>query len=793
MKTGGRTGVSCNPAFVSTTATPAVPLRITVPHVFGAQSSPQGLIISANPGFAYRNWTFTDDGTDIRPFQFGDYLSLTGVTPGTGLQNNQAGGPEYGYYDASTNRSAQRGTRGNDVLQRSVFFDVKYEFSDRFRVNLQSMNGRSESSFYNQPSNMTIPGALYAWTIYRANPYLPAQLAAEMDRLALPSIQITSAGIIDRPGRINIYDNRGDRSVGELESHTLSFDFDVTEKWSLGFDYQRAESTVATGILNVPRIDKFFLAMDAVRHPTTGQIVCNIAVRNPTPADLATFMQGILLPSPLDPRRARHLADRPVEPAGVQAVQSVWPWQRESGRQGLDRGPREDAIPRARAGLRGGAGHGRRVRGLGRRPAVDRRRPDLARRAVHAGQLPGLWRARRAERADSRHSRHPNGLRERRQPLAASVLRDRRRQRREERVGVVQRAEHADLGVRLGRRVGSTLGFRRSDYKRAGVQDSWKIGLDAQVFDTLRWRVTKSSDIREPNFAEVFLTGTGGGMVVDKFRGNEQNNALTILATSNPTLGAESADTLTTGFVWEPQFANWIDGLQLSLDWYDINLDGAVAPYGAQRIVDDCFATGAASACDLIQRAPPAAGQSIGTISRILNQNINADTAQTRGVDLEFLWGFEPDFAGNRDESFNIRGLFGRLHENSTTTAAGTTRDEAGSQTRPVYSGIVSGTYNLGKWGLMLQGDYYHHVMNNITWVEGVDVDDNWVASQSTLSFAASYRGESANGMAWRAAFNITNLTDVEPSIVANSTGQTLVMGHDTLGRRYQVSVNVDF
>ena len=94
-----------------------------------------------------------------------------------------------------------------------------------------------------------------------------------------------------------------------------------------------------------------------------------------------------------------------------------------------------------------------------------------------------------------------------------------------------------------GRRVGSTLGFRRSDYKRAGVQDSWKIGLDAQVFDTLRWRVTKSSDIREPNFAEVFLTGTGGGMVVDKFRGNEQNNALTILATSNPTLGAESADT----------------------------------------------------------------------------------------------------------------------------------------------------------------------------------------------------------------------------------------------------------
>ena len=116
---------------------------------------------------------------------------------------------------------------------------------------------------------------------------------------------------------------------------------------------------------------------------------------------------------------------------------------------------------------------------------------------------------------------------------------------------------------------------------------------------------------------------------------------LTVLATSNPALGAEEGETLTAGFVWQPQFADWIDGLQLSLDGYDIQLSGAVAPYGAQRIVDDCFATGAASACNLIQRIPTTDG-SIGPISRILNQNINADLARTRGVDLEMIWAFEP-------------------------------------------------------------------------------------------------------------------------------------------------------
>ena len=69
---------------------------------------------------------------------------------------------------------------------------------------------------------------------------------------------------------------------------------------------------------------------------------------------------------------------------------------------------------------------------------------------------------------------------------------------------------------------------------------------------TLRWRATKSHDIREPNFAEIFLTGTGGGSVIDQFRNNEQNNALTVLAMSNPALGAETGDTITTGFVWQP-------------------------------------------------------------------------------------------------------------------------------------------------------------------------------------------------------------------------------------------------
>jgi outer membrane receptor protein involved in Fe transport len=789
-------GLVKNPAWVSATATPNVPQRITVPYVFGAQSSPQGLIISSNPGFAYRNWTFTDDGTDIRPFAFGDYLSLTGVTPGVGQLNNQSGGQEYKYYDLANQRNSLRGVRGNDVDQHSVFVGLKYDINDRMNVHVQTLAGRSESDFFDQASNMAIVGPLYAWTIQRENPFIPARLAAEMDRVGMTSFQMTSTGIVDGPGLVNIYDDRSDVSVGELESSSVGFDWDITERWSLSADYQHGKSTVTTGIENVPRIDKFFLAMDAVRDPVTNNIVCNVALRNPSPAELAAFMVGKLLPSPLDPNGVP--ADSPIGPLNPQECVPFNPFGTGNANQAAkdwivdkqkkqERVLTQDFAEILATGLLSdgwGAGPISLAAGLTWRDEdfTQDNTPSYGERGVLNAPALGIRNIPNGFAGAGNRSLHP---------FSAIGAGDGDR-------SVWEWYTELNLPIwagENGKRLGSSWGFRSSDYKRAGRQDSWKVGLDYQIVPTLRWRATKSSDIREPNFAEIFLTGTGGGSVIDRFRSNEQNNALTVLATSNPTLGPEQGDTLTTGFVWQPNFADWIDGMQLSLDAYDIQLAGAVAPYGAQRIVDDCFATGAPSACNLIQRIPTTNG-TIGPISRILNQNINADNARTRGVDLEMIWGFEPDFVSSQSETLQIRALLGRLSENSTTTAAGTRQDQvgaAGPSSRPKYSGVITADYDLGRWGLMLQGIYFDKVMNNITWVEGRDVDDNWISSQTTFNFAASYRGELSGGTEWRAAFNVTNLLDEEPPIWAQATGQSIVLGHDTLGRRYQLSVNFSF
>jgi outer membrane receptor protein involved in Fe transport len=772
-----------NPAWKSTDAPGTNPQRITVPYVFSTQSSPQGTIIT--PNLPYTNWVFTDDGTDIRPYSYGDYASISGP----GAQNNQSGGQEYKYFDAQS----QRGPGGNEVKQRTGFMGLKFDASDRLFFTLQAAFGRSESNRYGLHSNASISGPVYAWKVFRDNAYLPPRLGEAMDAAGIDMVKFSLIGVVDGPGLINIYDNRGDRAIQSQQMYTAGFDFDIDDNWHLNGAYQRGATRIDTGMLNIPRTDKLFLAMDAVRDPSTGQIVCNIALRNPQPAELAAYMEGRLVGSPTDVNGV--YVDSPVGPLNPQecvpfnpfglgnANQAAKDWIVEEGKKQIRTLDQDFAEILLTGVISEGWGAGPLSLAAGltwRDESFDQvNYPEWGeRQPVNAPEL-GIRAIPDGFAGDGNRELHPfSGVGS--GGGSKSVW-----------------EWYSELNVPIwewdsGQRVGSSFAYRSSDYSQAGRQESWKIGLDAQLLDSLRWRATKSSDIREPNFAETFLSGTGGGSVTDGLRNGEANGSLTVLANANLDLKPEIGDTVTTGFVWQPTFAEWIDGLSMSLDWYEINLKGAITTYGAQRIVDDCTAK-VQSACDLIVRDAPNNGFDVGPITRILNMYINADMAQTRGVDFEASYRMEPDFFADQDESLSLRALVGYLGENSTTTAAGATQDQAGSRTRPEYTSVISGTYAVGPWSVMLQGHYFDSVMNNNTWIEGRDVDDNWIASNTTFNSAINYQGETNDGTVWRVAFNVTNLFDREPSIAPGTGGQGLVTGHDALGRRYQISLNLDF
>src|SRR5690606_17210160 len=121
---------------------------------------------------------------------------------------------------------------------------------------------------------------------------------------------------------------------------------------------------------------------------------------------------------------------------------------------------------------------------------------------------------------------------------------------------------------------------------------AWKLGLDWQVYDDLRLRATSSRDVRAGTLSERFDQQGQGATARDPERGG-QTVAFSQTIGGNPNINPEEADTITVGAVYQPSY---VPGLAVSVDYYDIKLNGAIAQLGVQRIVDDCFA-GSAQAC----------------------------------------------------------------------------------------------------------------------------------------------------------------------------------------------------
>src|SRR5690606_1905458 len=124
------------------------------------------------------NYTFTDDGSGVRPYVYGDYSNS--------FTNSQSGGPEFrNHIDAFA-----QGPDGNEVVQRSFFGAVKYDVTDRFSVRAQAMGGRTESNPFGLRSQMTIAGISYAYIIHAENPYLPQEVRDEMIRTGRQTITV---------------------------------------------------------------------------------------------------------------------------------------------------------------------------------------------------------------------------------------------------------------------------------------------------------------------------------------------------------------------------------------------------------------------------------------------------------------------------------------------------------------------------------------------------------------------------------------------------------------------------
>jgi outer membrane receptor protein involved in Fe transport len=313
--------------------------------------------------------------------------------------------------------------------------------------------------------------------------------------------------------------------------------------------------------------------------------------------------------------------------------------------------------------------------------------------------------------------------------------------------------------------------------------------------DFLRVRGTRSRDIRAPNFADLFLASASNfGGVLNRFTGTTQFPST--VSGGSPTLDAEKADTTTFGFVFSPKWG-WTERARLSVDYYDIKVDGFIgSPGGGQLIMDRCFA-GNPLACSLLTFGPG------NSLTQVRNINLNLDELRTRGEDIEMSYSLPL-----ARQSFEFRLLASHVEE-ITTTIFGTKIDRAGqtgnlaATAMPDWLLRANVTWTAGPASVTLQARYIDKGVLDATRLDPSDAgyaptavnstNDNHVASATYFNLFGNYDFSLAGDTSVQVFASVNNLFDKVPPFAPELQYPTNPTYFDQLGRTYHAGVRVRF
>jgi outer membrane receptor protein involved in Fe transport len=250
------------------------------------------------------------------------------------------------------------------------------------------------------------------------------------------------------------------------------------------------------------------------------------------------------------------------------------------------------------------------------------------------------------------------------------------------------------------------LAGRYADYSISGAAETWKIGLNNKINDTIRLRANMSYDHRAPNLNDLFqplgISSTG---FTDRL--TTANNSVQLATRGNPNLVPEVAHTYTLGIVLTPDF---IPGLTTSLDYYQTHMSGAITGISYQNTTVQQLCIDSAPAynspfCALAIR-PIAPGQPGYTSTanyptQILSSPLNSARQELEGWNFELNYNFElADLWNDLPGSVNFRHLVTYAPVNQTQTLPGTPFNWAvGPKTR--MTTFLS--YQMGDWGFNVQ------------------------------------------------------------------------------------------
>lgn len=337
---------------------------------------------------------------------------------------------------------------------------------------------------------------------------------------------------------------------------------------------------------------------------------------------------------------------------------------------------------------------------------------------------------------------------------------------------------------------------RATDYSTSGYVTTWKAGVTFDPIPGLRLRATRSRDIRAPNLGELFASGTTR---INELIDSSQNNASVPFAGTtrgNPNLKPEKADQWGVGVVLQPHF---LPNFALSVDYYDIKINGAIGSVDAQTIVDRCN-EGVQAFCAAVARGP----NSFNNNLQVFESPFNFATQRAQGIDFETSWRVALG-TGN----LTLRGMATYYIKNLANNGIDAPVDSAGSNASdgtPSWIYRATATYANGPLTLNLIGRGISAGVYDTSFVECTSgcpastvtnrtINDNRIGGAFYIDATAAH--DFTLGKAtMQLFFNITNLFDKDPPVVGYGPGgsayaipSTNQSFYDLLGRTFRVGV----
>ena len=345
---------------------------------------------------------------------------------------------------------------------------------------------------------------------------------------------------------------------------------------------------------------------------------------------------------------------------------------------------------------------------------------------------------------------------------------------------------------------------RWADYSLSGDATSWKASADWRPVEGLRLRSSFARSVRAPNIAELFAPGVdnfpfvthpcdkdsitqgvnpanraancaAAGYAIDF---DQSGTTPTLRVSGSTDLEPETADTLTVGAVFSPSF---LPGVTLALDYWDIQLEGAIVNLPGDTIAAFCYDSDslANAFCDALSFHPD------GNFNIITAPKLNVGRFDASGFDAEFRATFTGERVGLPGE-FKLGLVVTYLDTLETQLSADAPVDEnQGEFGQPQWRGNLRLAYYLNDVTLSLNERY----------VSSATVDNsftsefrhpNHVAAHWYTNVQARYRLHDALELYG----GVNNLLDQDPPRYPGlEDGDNLGSAYPNIGRYFYVGL----